>query len=365
MAAGNAEQEQVKLLEGLFDQPTLAMQQLDFSTGFANFVVMDERSYAATSFLDHRAVTAREGGFNIPIGHLTELLEKQQPPQRPADFLFHMGHSGAALISRQLGTLPGHFALREPEPMRRLAKSRRLLAMGQSQVDWRVWERCVPLVNQLIARTFDPSERAVIKPSATADYLMPIWLSAHPDDRAVFVYIDPETFLAETLQPHWRDQTLRHADAFMSQDMEQMTGMSVDVSAMDEGERCAMMWLVLAVRFDQMMSHPDFAARCRRVNFDAYLADPVRHLGEVSAFFGGKTDLVRIQRAATGPISRVHCRKPDNPYTAEDRSQMLNASLRANASLVRSGLSWLEKQFKAHPELERALAWRERPRAEA
>lgn len=347
-------------LSGLFEDPRLLLQRLDLSSGFADLVEMDPVGYRNSSFLDERAKCLKKKGLRVPIADLNVLVEKEQPPQRPANYLFHMGHAGAGLVSRLLDTLPGHFGVRDPQPMEALAVCRRQLPSDQAPVTAEVWQRCVTLVDRMTARTYDSQTRAVIKPAAFADFLIPTWIENHPENRAIFVYVSAETYLAEVVRPHWRPRVVEFARRFLIDDHEQLTGERLDPETMNEGEFCALHWLVLATRFDLVMGHPEFADRCRRMNFDDFLTDRIRYLGEVSGFFGRPVDAVRLHRAISHPVNRLHARKPDSPYTDEDRSQMLNTSLRDHARLISDGLLWIETQMKRHPAMERAAAWYER-----
>lgn len=297
-----------------------------------------EAELVEASFLDQRLLTAatRGGWFAM-----TDVLLADDPAARDdAQYIFHIGHVGSTLISRLLGLLPDVLSLREPLVLRGLAE-----VLGKrDQVD-QPWsteslDTRAALLRRLIARTFRPGQRAIVKATSFTSEIAPALVA--PGARALFLYTSPESYM----------QTILGGDA-SRQELAMLTGsrlqrlarhidpMPYRVWSLDEGERVALAWttemLSLAAAAERLP--PDSVLW---LDFDSFLIDPATALARIAAHFGIALSPADAARIAADPVTQRYSKAPEHGYSADLRRQVKAQAAREHREALAKGMAWLD-----------------------
>lgn len=328
-----------ELLSGLHKSPDYFLHDLDLVNRRALVVKQDEAVYRRASFLDQRALKPDTRGAWFPLDTVYPHLEGLKPAA-PAYFIFHVSHCGSTLVSRLLAELPGCEPLREPLALLALAMQRRELERPVSRLDGPGWDRLFALCFTLLSRTYRPGERVLVKAtSACANLLAPLGLQA-PASRALLLYNDLETWLANML----RDEMVRENGRFYApawlMDFHALTGRKdLRLAPLKDAEQFALNWLTGMLHFERARQQaPERSLLC---DFEGFLADPAGSLQSAGRFLG--FDTARAAEVAAGPLMKSYAKNTDRPFDARQRQRELEESRRQNAQELQSGLGLAEK----------------------
>ena len=328
-----------ELLTGLHKSPDYFLHDLDLVNRRALVVKQDEAVYRRASFLDQRALKPDTRGAWFPLDTVYPHVENLKPAA-PAYFIFHVSHCGSTLVSRLLAELPGCEPLREPLALLALAIQRRELDRPVSRLDGPGWDRLFALCFTLLSRTYRPGERVLVKAtSACANLLAPLSLHA-PASRALLLYNNLETWLANML----RDESVRengryYAPAWLT-DFHAITGRKdLRLASLKDAEQFTLNWLTGMLHFERARQQaPERGLLC---DFDDFLSDPTAGLQSAGRFLG--FDTARAAEIAAGTLMKSYAKNTDRPFDARQRQRELEESRRQNVQELQSGMRLAEK----------------------
>jgi len=327
---------------------------------------LDEAAYRAASFLDQRILAASPEETLCS----TEVLRAAAAELAPAlNYIFHIGHVGSTLISRLIGEHTRFFSLREPALLREMGAGGEP-APGESTAPLRTEALSLGVLLRLLARTFHPGQRAVVKASSFVSETAPLILAGSEKPAAVFMYAQPAAYLRGILGgPNSRIEAQRLAPSRLKRLVQRLGPGEWQAGLRSEGEYLAMSWLCEMTALNEAASAPgegDHAARTRVlwVDFDAFLADPISGLSEIVRALGGSPGAREIEELVTGPLMRQYSKAPEHAYDANLRQQVLAAAERQYGAEVRRGMDWLQNVAVRHPIIGQVLESRE-PRRQA
>ncbi len=311
------------------------------NSGEMTMLHLDEAAYRSASFLDQRLLALGRPQTICPLNVL-EAAAAALP--RPPHFLFHIGHVGSTLISRLIGAHPGFFSLREPELLRSLANEelRRpgvLPAHGELTLD---------LVLALLARTWRPGERAVVKATSIANELAGLVLGGNDRPSAIFVYADPLAYLRGILGgPNSRLEARALAPGRLQRLKRRLVPADPPFDPRSEGEVIAMNWLSEISALHQ--TGMNVSRHVHWVNFDDFLKCPAAGLKAIFRAFGVSVAYREIEVLTTGPLMRQYSKAPEYAYDAEVRRDVLQSAGAEHAAEIARGMHWLEQRALRHP----------------
>jgi hypothetical protein len=303
-------------------------------------VRLDEAAYRGASFLDQRLLALGYERRACGVAVLEAAAAGLTP--RP-HYVFHTGHVGSTLISRLIGAQRQFFALREPALLRGLAQN----APGGSAL-------ALDTALALLARTWQPGERAVIKATSFVSELAGPMLAADSRSAAIFMFVGPLTFLRTILAgPNSRVET-RQLGASRRQRLARRLGEGEWCAELhSEGEYVAMTWLC------EMSALYQAAARYKQqvywVNFDAFLREPRAGLEAIFRFLGAAVAADDIQALVAGPLMQQYSKAPEHAYDAELRRRVLLSADAEHGVEIRRGMDWLRKVAMRHRLIEEIL----------
>ena len=318
------------------DTPDYLPFELDPASGRVALLRLDEAEYRAASFLDQRVLRPD----SVLIETEWTKLVLPASARRDVQYIFHIGNVGSTLISRLLGELESVFALREPLLLRSFA---------ESPPEAEDFDR----LTALLSRTFRPEQRANVKAtsftSEIADRLLP------PGSKALFLHARPDRYLENILAGENSWQTLEALSPVrLSRLQSRCPGLEADLSTMHDGLRAALGWAC------EMSALAAAAGRLPEgsllwLDFDDFLADPLRGFGTVADHFGHETDEARTRAIVEGPLMGRYSKALDYEYSPELRRRILADSRHRHGPAIRDGLNWLAALAGRYPAVADAI----------
>ena len=335
----------------LVSSPGLYLKDLDLERGTTCFVPMTPESYARSSFLDDRLMQTSKLVYDLPLDVLLDLKQRFRNDRRAIHFIFHVGHCGSTLLSRLLGSLPGFFALREPKPLRVLARHSRRVNADDSAIDQETWAGAFDVVVGLLSRTFDTGQVTLIKPSSFCNRLIRQLLDWDPGCRAVLLHVDLESYLATMLKPENRKETNFVVSTYHQADVRHWLGDDAfDAESLPDGPKAAFVWLMNMVEFVQVMANQSYIGRLRPLEFSEFLLDRAAILSEISEFMGQAVPDDVVRAVALDPaINETYSKRQDEAFDSTAREAALASARREYADEIAAGRAWAESVCQAHP----------------
>ena len=309
-------------------------QALDVNAGLIRLVHMHPEDYRAASFLDDRLLQQPAAQHVLPWNDAVATLDGRDD----AAWIFHIGHVGSTLLSRLLGELPGALAIREPRLLRDLALA------GPAAGPF------VPPSRQLMARTFAPSDKAVVKATSFVSELAAELVGG---GRAIFIYANPAAYLGTILAG---ENSLVELATLVPARRQRLLGR---VTLPDYPDRpafnaaSASAWEMTALEAAAERLHADTVLW---LDFDDLLANTVDRLRSAAHFLGLRADKGHIDEIASGPLMTRYSKAPEYEYTAALRADLIAEATAAHAGDIAAALAMLNAAAQDSPLLAKALA---------
>lgn len=299
---------------------------------------------AAASFLDQRILTPAIKGDWAPFPEVVERIG--HAPRDDAHYIFHIGHVGSTLISRLLGSWRDVLALREPLALRTLAD----LWARRDSVDI-PWDPAgLPLrteaMRRLLARTFRPDQRAIIKATSFTSEIAPQLVASGA--RALFLHVSPQSYMRTILAGEAsRQDMVTSAGARLRRLARRLEPMPFRAWTLGEGERVAMAWVTEMLSLAAAEAAMP-AGTVLWLDFDDFLSRPAEALGEVTRHFGIAARAEDVARIASGPLMHSYSKAPEHKYDAALRRTLLAQAAAEHGAVLAAGSAWLDRLARQH-----------------
>lgn len=345
-------------LNELITQGEFYLQQIDHE--FLKFVAMTEKNFLDSPFLDHRlAVPEDAPRYQLAIGPALSIkLPNQSAPSR---YLLHVSHVGSTLVSRALGCASDCHALREPLPLRYLAKYREALEEGRQDSDtWlspKDYRRLMRLTLTCLNKPLNARKHVTIKCTSWCNGIADELLAASATPaRVVGISTSLETFTANILKsPGARKDLSQGAPERVRRLQRMLPGLPASLAKADSGTLAAMAWLV------EMMSIQSAATRTGAdllwLDFDQFLLAPEASCETLAGHLALTwDDTARATLHDSGLLTRYAKHNGDKPYSAADRSDIISGFAAENPAIINVSRRWLDTVAQEYPVAARALA---------
>lgn len=346
------------MLRMLAESPELFLRDIDPGRGAAILSPMSEDSYRDSTFLDNRSVRAGERDIVVPVDALIAILADSDTPAPPIRYIFHIGHCGSTLIARLLGELDQFLSLREPPVLMGLSRSYRVLGSPEFGLDRERWQALFELAVILLSRTWHPEQRALVKTTSHAGNLIPQLMTRTGDERALFLYLDLETYLATMLRSHTRQENRLYARDFRVREFAGLaTAQSADFDDYSDAQIAALTWLLHMREFALALDQTEIRERSVALTFDEYLASPQQQLGRICEFLGTRVSTERLATLLTGPAATTHAKQPDARFDASERARQLDVGRSKSAAEIETGRLWAAEVCGNEPAFAGLRGW--------
>jgi hypothetical protein len=340
-----------RVLQGLGPQltatPDILLHSLDPVHEAGYLVRLTPAHYLDASFLDDRVLDESTPGL---WARLDEIAEHVAALPERCDFIFHVGHVGSTLLSRLLGAAPGIHSLREPTALPLLAQLQAQLPRPESLWSAQRFEEVLSLCLKLWSRTYGPSQIPLVKATSWASELAPTLLARPSKPRALMLTASPESWLAGVLaSQHGLGDVRTSAPVALARLHRRLGVEPWRLHTMSIGERAAMVWTCEMLAMDTAArANPD---QVMGMDFDMFLADPVKGLTEALAHLGQPTDPQVVQAIVSSPLMSRYAKNPTQTFTATTRRQLQASSRANNAEEIRKGVAWIDTAASRFPSI--------------
>ena len=314
---------------------------------------LDEAAYRDSSFLDQRLLHAGHARLVLAPAQL-KCAAAQLAPR--LHYIFHIGHVGSTLVSRLLGAQEQLFALREPALLRALAEGTLSAQLPAAELSLRD-------ILALLARTWRPGQRAVVKVSSFVSEWADPLLESSEQAAALFMFAEPLTYLRTIFAgANSRAESRLLAPLRLRRLLRRLGASDWGCDPRSEGEEVAMSWLCEMMlpaagrarsgRADpvgKFRSVPRWPARCAAGHLRApggaagaaATREPARRTDHADLFKGPRACLRRAaasRTAATGG-SGARCRNQARPGMAAPGGRPVSGGGRGSRVASRPALA--------------------------
>ncbi len=346
MAISHPESIAGDLLALLPASPDAYPQKLDLIRDAVLVIRFDAAAYRAASFLDDRILGPDTQGAWLPVGAIGDAT-RGMGDGRAVHFIFHTGHVGSTLVSRLLDETGDVLSLREPLPLRTLADALDVLTLPESLLSAAQFSSHLAMFVKLWGRGYGDTCRVVLKATSSAGRLAVPLLEHSPASRAIYMNLRAEPYLAALLAGENSPLDLRgHGPGRIRRLQSRLDTPLAPLHELSIGEMAAMSWLAESwTQHDALEKFPD---RLIALDFDDFLADVAAGMRTVLRHFGLTCDPRIISGLMRSPVLTRYSKAPEYEYTSGTRSELIDASRRANREEIRRGMAWLERIAKSN-----------------
>lgn len=337
----------------LLADPRWLFMKFDINNNYCDFVRVDHGAYTDSMFLDHRVSADQSAVVRFELIPLLERFFREDIPQRPVNYIFHIGHCGSTLISRILGGLDEVLALREPLPVIALSDHYRQLDKPPLYINDQQYSRLEAFVVYLVTRTFTEKQTALVKPTSYCYNIANRLMGYNSGSKSALLYISLESYLATMLRAPQRREEAVNTAGYCLTDLISITGADCHLSeAMSVEYAIALNWITQMAWLMRMNRSQALTPRIHIMDFEAFLRDPVDKLQGLCAFLGINANPSKIEEVIKGPILQSYSKKPGFYYDSSSRTDELDLSRKKFTKEIRAALAWAEELCAGQPMLE-------------
>jgi hypothetical protein len=317
-------------------RPEVFPHQLNLVNDSLLLAELSMAELSAASFLDQRVLKQSTKAAWVPWRVVADEIQKM-PTGKPASFIFHVGHCGSTLVSRLLEFAQGTRCLREPLPLRTLAKDLADDGDGRSFLSRQALLERLRILSRMWGRG---AAHTVIKAtSICTDLLTPI-NSVEPETKFVFIYNRPETHIATLLAGQNALTDLKGFAQLRLQRVQQITGLDIQLNQLSLGQLAALSWASETTRATRFIEK--HAQQITLLEFESFLADPTASLTQVLSHLDIPADAQAIKKAVSSPVLQTYSKAPEHKYNAKTRANILADSRSRYSQDINEALGWLE-----------------------
>ncbi len=297
------------------------------------FAKLPREAQRKLTFIDPRFVAREAESPAVPIAELPEGAIRDEAG--PLHFVFHTGFCCSTLLARALD-IPGvSMGLKEPSVLACFAdywsNSRR--AVGALEA--------LSITLDLLSRPLSRGETQIIKPSTTANHIMPQLLHARHDAKAVLLFSSLDTFL--------RAIARRGLDGRVY--ARQMFRQFAPVNPLDSGfsdedallqadlQVAAQAWL-MQTSFMQQLAERFGKNRVRVLNSETLLSNPAQTLLDIGKFFELRLTPELANATAQGSVFQEHSKELGRPFDVAAQKAQYDQAGRTHGEELMMAKDW-------------------------
>lgn len=307
-------------------------------------IALDDQAIARAAFLDQRVLTPaiQDEGVSFREFEIAAAAVAAPPP----NMIFHMGHCGSTLLSKLLAAASGAAAIREPLPLRVLAAEWADADSG----DGRRSRSDLEVRLRMFLRSWGRGCGATVKASSVATNLAAPFLASRADARAVFMYLQPEPFIAVMLGGESNRNDMVSFAKFRRRRLAREVPDLPPLHALSPGALAALLWLAEASAAARA-SGPALMP----MDFDAFLSAPAEGLARAAAHLGVSAKDGAVEAALGGGLMRTYSKAPEHAFSPEARRNYVASYRQEWRAEIAKGMALINASA-ASPPIARALS---------
>jgi hypothetical protein len=325
-------------LQELVASPALYPVSLDQERRVATLVSMTRDDYRRAAFHERKPLRGLGEGTEYDLSALLADPPSPDPGAPPVHYVLHMAFCCSTLLGRAADCLPGVFCLREPAPLNRVTMwAERERDAGGYDPEWQpspeidAWLRVVYV---LLQRSYPGGRCNVVKTLPQSTVVAPWLLARDGRSRALFLFVDPTTFLCQTLRTPRRRAWTRRSLTFTS------TGWEAARASLADCEVAARLW---ATRMEQYRALRDgrFGARVQALEGGRLAVDRDAAVRDAVSALAIPCDEAALAQVVADPLWDAHAKGQHREYDAFTRQEVLERVRLQHRPEIRRGLRWL------------------------
>lgn len=320
----------------LAQRPEIFPHQLNLINDSLLLAELSADEVSAASFLDQRVLKPTTKATWIPWQMVADIIDRA-PGGKPASYIFHVGHCGSTLVSRLLEFAGDTCCLREPLPLRTLAKDLADDGDGRSFLTRQALQGRLQILSKMWCRS---ATHTVIKATSICTDLLAVVNSIEPGTKSVFIYNRPEAHIATLLAGQNALTDLKGFGQLRLQRLQQLTGLDIQLNGLSPGQLAALSWLSETSSASGFLE--EHAQQVTLLEFESLLANPADALGRVLNHLEMPASADTIDKAVRSPVLQTYSKAPEHQYNANTRAAILADSRSRYRQDIDGALGWLE-----------------------
>ena len=320
-------------IDTLFTDCRWRLCHLDSEKSTATFNKLSRCELSEHNFADHRFMNHQPGDFvTVPLKGLMQQVKSD----KPVHYIFHSAFCGSTLLSRALDEPGRCLSIREPYALTQLSAFKRANPAYVAQ--WAAWPQLLKLTLYFIARGYDDNEVTVIKPTNSANNLIPDLLALNTNTQALMLSTSLQQFLVSNLKKgegfHPFCQTLvaqlnddtGYCDKHQIQNIDALTPL----------QQAALVWQMHQLQFKQAK---------HALSFDQFMQDKPATLARCNQLFGLGLSSAQLDNKLGSEIFKRHAKEQKGDYTQREK-QLEDAEINAKyGEDIEQTVDWLLRGY--------------------
>lgn len=335
-------------LREIFHSPELYPVSVDPRRRVIRFVRMSPEAYRDSVFLDFRARTVEESGYDIRLDDILLAAACVPPAPRRVHYILNTGFCCSTLLARYFELMPSCFVLKEPRLLAQL-----VISDDQAKIPWNA---TLNLCLRLLARTYEADQIVVMKPVECCNVICDQLLAQNEQSTATFLMTPLRQFVLALVKSGERRDWAQTRLAGVAKYLNKCPSLGlVDTGTLGAAESAACLWLMQRDFCRQLCSGP-YSSRVTIVNGQVLADYPAATLSRVTSLCGLSVRPEQWQEIINHPSTRKYSKNQARPYDAETRNQEITELERCWGEEVDAAVEWARQHGLESP-VDSAMAW--------
>lgn len=328
-------------IDALFANADWRLCYLDSEKSTATFNKLSRTALTQNNFADHAFLNQQPGDYvTVPLQNLlqhmqqTENLAKTIAKQKKqkVHYIFHSAFCGSTLLARVLDEPGKCLSIREPHVLTQLSAFKRA---NQAYVEqWSGWPQLLKLSLYFIARGYHDSETTIIKPSNSANNLIPDLLDLNSNSQALMLSASLKQFLVSNLKKGEGYKRFCHTLANqLNQDTGYWHSSNQTIDSLMPLQQAALVWHMHQLQFTQATN---------TLFFDQFMADKSATLNDCNRLFALGLSTTQIDNKLDGELFKHHAKEQKGDYTEIEKGQEDAKILFEHGEQIERTMRWLQ-----------------------
>lgn len=316
-----------------------------YKGSIAYFVTMNRGLYYKSIFCDGRIYPRTNEVITIPLVQLLDKFEATEFAAPKLNYIFHMAHGGSTLLSRALDVPGQDIVYREPSALRQLGVAAAEELFGDQPPS--IWQRVFKLSTVLLAKSYRPAERVIIKANVPVNFIIPHLMAVNPHTRGILLFAGLQDYLLSVLKSQGHRDWLRNVIGEVGNSIDTELGLATAERArLSDAEAAAALWMTQIRLFERALQKH---AHLKSLDGETFYSNPQVALDKANDFFRLRLKDQQLQRIVKSNLFTRYSKNPEQPFTNELRLQNKELLRRQIADEVARASDWVGQRSQRCP----------------